>query len=39
VIGAHAELHADFLLTYNGDDFGRMFPALEVIVPPVLGGS
>jgi predicted nucleic acid-binding protein len=34
VIGAHAELHADFLLTYNSDDFGRMFPGLAVIVPP-----
>ncbi|MGH2387430.1 MAG: hypothetical protein ACRDIE_04440 [Chloroflexota bacterium] len=34
VIGAHAELHADLLLTYNSDDFGRMFPDLEVIVPP-----
>jgi len=21
--------------TYNSDDFGRMFPNLEVIVPPV----
>ncbi len=34
VIGAHAELHADLLLTYNSGDFGRMFPDLEVIVPP-----
>lgn len=34
VIGAHAELRADLLLTYNGGDFGRMFPNLEVIVPP-----
>jgi hypothetical protein len=25
---------ADLLLTYNGDDFGRMFPCLAVIVPP-----
>jgi predicted nucleic acid-binding protein len=34
VIDAHAELHADFLLTYNNDDFERMFPALQVVVPP-----
>jgi predicted nucleic acid-binding protein len=34
VIGAHAELRADLLLTYNNDDFERMFPALEVVVPP-----
>jgi predicted nucleic acid-binding protein len=34
LIGAHAELHADLLLTYNADDFGRMFPDLEVVVPP-----
>jgi len=34
VIGAHAELRADLLLTYNSDDFGRMFPDLEVVVPP-----
>jgi predicted nucleic acid-binding protein len=37
VIGAHAELHADVLLTYNSDDFERMFPGLEVIVPPAPG--
>lgn len=36
LIGAHAELHADLLITYNSDDFERMFPDLEVIVPPVL---
>ncbi len=35
VIGAHAELRADLLLTYNSGDFGRMFPDLEVIEPPV----
>jgi len=35
IIGAHAERHADALLTYNSADFGRMFPDLEVIVPPL----
>lgn len=34
IIGAQAILHADLLLTYNSNDFARMFPALEVIVPP-----
>lgn len=34
LIGAHAELRADVLLTYNADDFGRMFPDLEIVVPP-----
>lgn len=43
MIGAHAELHAelhaDLLLTYNSSDFERMFPNLEVIVPPALGSA
>jgi len=39
VIGTHAELRADLLLTYNTSDFGRMFPDLEVIEPPVVGGA
>ena len=39
LIGAHAELHADLLLTYNADDFGRMFPDLEIVVPPRAGSS
>ncbi len=39
IIGAHAERHADVLLTYNSDDFGRMFPDPEVIVPPVPGDT
>jgi predicted nucleic acid-binding protein len=39
IIGAHAERHADVLLTYNSDDFGRMFPNLEVIVPPAPGDT
>jgi len=37
IIGTHAEQHADALLTYNSNDFGRMFPDLEVIVPPASG--
>jgi len=37
VIGAHAALHADALLTYNGRDFGRLFPDLDVVEPPVVG--
>jgi len=36
VIGAHAALHADALLTYNGRDFGRLFPDLDVVEPPEL---
>lgn len=39
MIGAHAELRADLLLTYNGRDFGRMFPDLEVIEPPAAGNA
>jgi len=39
VIGAHAELRADLLLTYNSGDFGRMFPDLEVIEPLVMDGA
>jgi len=39
MIGAHAELRADLLLTYNSGDFGRMFPDLEVIVPPAPEGA
>ncbi len=38
VIGAHATLHADALLTFNGRDFGRLFPDLDIVEPPV-GGS
>ncbi len=36
VIGAHAVLRADALLTYNGRDFGRLFPDLDVVEPPGL---
>ncbi len=39
MIGAHAELRADLLLTYNSSDFERMFPNMQVIVPPALGGA
>jgi hypothetical protein len=39
VIGAHAQLRAGVLVASNSDDFARMFPALEVIVPPALGGT
>jgi len=34
LIGAHAQLRADLLLTFNADDFGRMFPDLDVVIPP-----
>jgi len=37
LIGAHAERRADLLLTFNADDFSRMFPDLEVVVPPKNG--
>ncbi len=33
VIGAHALLQADALLTYNQSDFKTNFPALRIIVP------
>lgn len=39
LIGAHAQLRAELLLTYNADDFSRMFPDLEVIVPPTGDGQ
>jgi hypothetical protein len=39
LIGAHAQLRAELLLTHHADDFGRMFPDLEVIVPPAGGGQ
>lgn len=38
VIGAHAVLHVDALLTFNGRDFGRLFPDLD-LVEPLVGGS
>ncbi len=37
LIGAHAQLRVDLLLTFDALDLGRMLPDLEVVIPPSAG--